>query len=296
MTKILVVDDEPLDRELVRRSLQQLPGLEFIEAQDGEEGLALVAGHAPDLVLTDLRMPRLDGLELVRRLREEHPEAISILLTSQGSEKIAVDALRAGAMSYVPKSEARAALAETVSEALDLVAARRARGRLLHYLTSSETRFVLENDPALIAPLASHFQESLERLGCGDASLRTQVRVALGEALANSMIHGNLEVSSALRQQGQAAYREEIERRRATSPYAERRLRFAARQSRDGIEYTIEDEGPGFDPSRLPDPTEPENLLKLSGRGVLLIRTFMDQVAYENGGSRVVLRKALPAG
>ncbi|MEM8681572.1 MAG: ATP-binding protein, partial [Planctomycetota bacterium] len=56
-------------------------------------------------------------------------------------------------------------------------------------------------------------------------------------------------------------------------------------------EFVIEDEGPGFDPTRLPDPTDPANLERVSGRGVLLMRTFMDEVEYSERGNRVILRK-----
>ncbi|OGF15189.1 MAG: hypothetical protein A2W00_06215 [Candidatus Eisenbacteria bacterium RBG_16_71_46] len=295
MNTILVVDDDVVDRELVRRSLASLEAVSLIEAQDGEMALRLVAEQAPDLVLTDLRMPGMDGLELVRRLRERHPAVLSILLTSQGSERIAVEALRAGAVNYVPKAEVLENLAETVVQALDLLGLRRSRARLLRSLERSETRFELENDPALVTPLAAYFQENLERLGLGDDALRTQVSVALIEAVANSMIHGNLEVSSALRKESHRAYDAMIDQRRATLPYSLRRLRCTARESARTIEYTIEDEGPGFDLTKLPDPTDPGNLLNLSGRGVLLIRTFMDRVDYLDGGSRIVMLKELPA-
>ena len=295
MNTILVVDDDVVDRELVRRSLASLEAVSLIEAQDGEMALRLVAEQAPDLVLTDLRMPGMDGLELVRRLRERPPAVLSILLTSQGSERIAVEALRAGAVNYVPKAEVLENLAETVVQALDLLGLRRSRARLLRSLERSETRFELENDPALVTPLAAYFQENLERLGLGDDALRTQVSVALIEAVANSMIHGNLEVSSALRKESHRAYDAMIDQRRATLPYSLRRLRCTARESARTIEYTIEDEGPGFDLTKLPDPTDPGNLLNLSGRGVLLIRTFMDRVDYLDGGSRIVMLKELPA-
>lgn len=292
MTRILIVDDDEVDREAVRRGLAGLSGLDFLEARDGEEGLARVEADRPDLVLTDLRMPRRDGLELLRALRRDHPAVIPILLTSQGSERIAVEALRAGALSYVPKASLDEALADTVTHALEMLAARRSRVRLRRHLVAAEARFELENDPALIAPLAAHLQEGLERLGCGDDALRTQIGVALVEALSNAMIHGNLEVSSALRQRDHEAYDAEIARRRTTDPHASRRVRCTARQTAERVEYTVVDEGPGFDPGALPDPTRPENLLRLSGRGVLLIRTFMDEVAWSDGGRTLVMRKA----
>ena len=71
MPTILIVDDEPVDRELACRCIAKIDGLEILEASDGHEGLELCSHHLPDLVLTDLRMPKLDGLELVRELLED---------------------------------------------------------------------------------------------------------------------------------------------------------------------------------------------------------------------------------
>ena len=78
-------------------------------ATDGREALEVVGRIDVDLVVTDLRMPEIDGLELVKRLREEHPLVPVILMTARGSEQIAVKALAAGAASYVPKDQIKSA-------------------------------------------------------------------------------------------------------------------------------------------------------------------------------------------
>ncbi len=291
MTKVLIVDDDAVDRQMVRRTLRFLQNLSFLEARDGEEALVLIGEHSPEIVLTDLRMPKMDGLALVRRLRDDHPSIVPILLTSQGSEQIAAEALRAGAMDYVPKNLAREGLGEAIFRALQTIAVRRARGRLLQYLQHTEAYFELENDPALISPLASYFHDSLGQLGCCDAAARSQAGVAVVEALSNAMIHGNLEISSDLRRENHEVYDREIERRRKAPQYAGRRVRCTERISPGEITYIVEDDGIGFDVSALPDPRDNENLLKLSGRGVLLMRTFMDQVTYEDDGKRLIMRK-----
>ena len=61
--------------------------------------------------------------------------------------------------------------------------------------------------------------------------------------------------------------------------------------TREAVRITIRDQGPGFDPSRLPDPTVPENIGKISGRGLLLIRTFMDDVRFNETGNEITLVK-----
>ena len=140
MPKLLIVDDNPEDRELARRCLAPIADLETFEAEDGEQGLAKVVEHGPDVVLTDLRMPVVDGLALVRQVSEQHPLIAVILMTSRGSELIAAEALAAGATSYVPKANLTELLCDTVESSLTVAAARRERAHVLRYLESSESR------------------------------------------------------------------------------------------------------------------------------------------------------------
>ena len=296
MPTILVVDDEAVDRELARRCLASIEDLELCQAGDGEEALKLVAVQPPDLILTDLRMPVLDGLELVTKIRERHPTIPVILMTSRGSEQIAVRALRSGAASYVPKSDLRASLADTVREVLEIAEAGRSRRRVLTFLRESESRFELDTDPALIAPLVGFLTEGLARLGFDSESFRTQMGMALMEALSNAIIHGNLEVGSEMRDRGTGEYYELIRRRRGEEPYSRRKVRCVARESPRRVEYVIEDEGPGFDPASLPDPESPENLMHVRGRGLLLIRTFMDSVRHNGKGNQITMIKSGPEG
>jgi CheY-like chemotaxis protein len=291
VSEILIVDDDTVDRQLAIRSLRTLTGLATRECADGQEALDSIVQEAPDLVLTDLRMPRLDGLALVEALREDHPDIPVLLMTSQGSEQIAVKALQAGAAGYIPKAELKRDLAGIVQSVLELLEARSSRREVLRYLDSREANFELVNEPALIPALVAFLQESLERIGFGTPSQRIQIGVALVEALSNAMIHGNLEVGSELRRTDPEANSALIRSRAGETPYERRRVRCTAVESPAAIRYTVADEGPGFDPSHLPDPTAPENLLGVSGRGVMLMRTFMDEVRYNDTGNQVTLIK-----
>jgi DNA-binding response OmpR family regulator len=250
-----------------------------------------VASSAPDLMLTDLRMPGMDGLELVEQMRIEYPLIPVILMTSQGNERIAVQALQAGAASYVPKRELKQELADTVIQVLEVAEARQSRSRLLGYLQSRETSFELENDPALIFTVAAFLQDSLERLGFADDTVRSQVGMALVEAISNAMIHGNLQVDSGLRKTDRSGYEVLIGERRDEEPYSSRRVQCTCRETTEEVVYSFADEGPGFDPSTIPDPTDPANILRASGRGIMLMRTFMDRVEYNDKGNQITLSK-----
>ena len=211
MPTLLIVDDEAVDRELARRCVASIEELEILEAEDGEQGLAIITDSAPDVVLTDLRMPNVDGLSLVRHVSERFPLVSVILMTSRGSEKIASEALSAGAASYVPKAYLTELLKGTLEQALSRVEAQRERAHVLRYLDSSESRFELTNDLALISPFVAYLQDDLARLGFADEQVRSQIGTALLEALSNAMIHGNLEVSSDLRADDSAPYQQLID-------------------------------------------------------------------------------------
>ncbi len=294
MPKILIVDDESVDRESARRCLAPIDDLEIIEAKDGVEALDRVEKLAPDLVLTDLRMPRMDGIELAEQLKNDFPLVPIILMTSHGNEQTAVRALQAGASSYVSKGDLQDTLVETVDQILEIAASRRSRHAVLKYLSRSETEFQLQNDLELILPVIGFFQENLERLAFGDDNVRTRVGIALMEALSNAIIHGNLEVSSELRRDRKPDYDKLIVERRQAEPYAKRRVWFRASETADFVRYVVVDEGRGFDPETLPDPTAPENMARSSGRGILLIRTFMDDVSFNERGNEITMIKRNP--
>src|SRR5437764_11543745 len=102
MTRILVVEDSRTQAQEIRFLLEDA-GFEVDVAGDGREALDLLGRGLPDAILTDLDMPRMNGLELVEAVRRDHPGVPVILMTALGSEDIAAQALQKGAASYVPK-------------------------------------------------------------------------------------------------------------------------------------------------------------------------------------------------
>ncbi len=291
MPRILIVDDLATDRRLAGGLLEKDIDLQVEYATDGAEALARIQEEPPDLVLTDLVMPEMTGLELVTTIRKNHAHIPVILMTSAGSEEIAAEALQKGAASYVPKRLLSQYLLETVQRLLAVSRQQRSRLRLLGCMASSDCSFELETDPALVSLLVGYLSESIEHIGLFDETARLQVSVALEEALVNALYHGNLEVGSELRETDEEAYRRLIQSRLEASPYRDRTISIQARLTTEMAEFTIRDQGPGFDIHNLPDPTDPENLEKSYGRGVLLMRAFMDDVVYSSAGNEVVMRK-----
>ncbi len=291
MPSVLVVDDSVMDRRLAVGVLQKKPGFTVFEAVDGRDALTKLERHLPDLVVTDMMMPNMNGLELVAEIKEQYPLIPVILMTSQGSEEIAVEALQKGAANYVPKRSLGTELIEIVDRVLTAANEVRGRARLMNRLSRYEYSFILENELDIVCALSSFIREEAIRLRLCSIPECLRLGVAVEEALINAYYHGNLEVSSKLREEDHRLYHETAQQRSREAPYSDRRIHVSVKITPTQASYSVRDEGPGFDPSSLPDPTDPANLDSPCGRGMLLMRTFMDNVIYNDKGNEVTLFK-----
>jgi CheY-like chemotaxis protein len=291
MPSILIVDDSTVDRQLAGTLLSRAGDWTIEYAVNGDEALERMQKAAFDIVLTDLLMPGINGLELVAAVRTKYPHVPVILMTSRGSEEIAARALDEGAASYVPKRLLPRRLVETVNRLLLVSRGRRERSPLLGRMTDICCSFVIPNDSKLADMLVGHLQEQAVQMGLGDETECMRMGVALQEALTNAMHHGNLQVGSECRETSHTEYHSRIAKRCLEPPYRDRCVRVTARLTRDEAEFTIRDEGEGFDFSKLLDPRDAANLEKASGRGVFLMRSFMDEVRFDDRGRLVTLVK-----
>jgi CheY-like chemotaxis protein/anti-sigma regulatory factor (Ser/Thr protein kinase) len=297
--KIVVVDDSPADRLLVERLLSRAMPVRVIPAENGAEALQIILEHDPDVVLTDLNMPEMNGLELVQAIRQRHPAVPTILMTAHGSEEIAIAALRSGAANYVAKRRLSDDLVETVQDVLSLAEQDRQQLELHECWMNTKFEFCLRNDMALVPALVAHLQQYSRSIWHCDRTELLRVSVALNEGLHNAIYHGNLELDSNLREQGSAAFYREAEMRSEREPYASRRVTLSAFESRDKTRYVIRDEGPGFDftPMLEQDPGDPGQLTRANCRGLFLIRTFMNEVLFNSEGNEITMvhrRQACP--
>ncbi|MDP2954678.1 MAG: response regulator transcription factor [Chloroflexota bacterium] len=113
--KVLIVDDHPVVREGFRAMLSTDPGVTVVgEASDGLEAVALVAEKRPDVVLMDLRMPNMDGIEATRQIKAKHPETAVVVLTIYDNDAYVIDAVQAGASGYLLKDASRDLLVHTI--------------------------------------------------------------------------------------------------------------------------------------------------------------------------------------
>ena len=215
MATILVVDDSGADRLLAGGLLQKNSDWSIFYAKDGRDALQQVELHVPDLVLTDINMPDLNGLELAEALKRDAPLLPVVLMTARGSEEIAVKALQQGAASYVAKNALARDLYETVERVLETSTEHRSYRFLMNHL--SDIAFVLRNDLNLVSSVVSYLRRTMTDLNLFDEHDSLRIGSALDEALTNAFYHGNLEVSSDLRAKDHNLYHD-LAKQRCSEP------------------------------------------------------------------------------
>ena len=297
MPIILVVDDSETDRKLMEGLLGADLDWLISHASNGEEAMEMISIAPPHVVVTDLVMPKMDGMELVAKVSESYPRVPVVLVTGQDDATLACRALRNGAASYVPKSQVSDRLLDTVEQVLSMAESDHHDDRIVQMTTNTRFRFTLENDPVLIAPLIDRVQQGMIAMQLCTPTKMMHVGIALEEAMINAMYHGNLELpvhqlAEVRKLVHEGLPSELLDERRQESPYGSRKLQVAADFTRERAQFVIADGGPGFDwKQQLANATE-ANWRDDRGRGLMLINTFMDEVAYNDAGNelRMILK------
>ncbi|MFK7819752.1 MAG: response regulator [Planctomycetaceae bacterium] len=292
MLTVLVVDDALSDRVLMSGLLTKTLKCDVLEAGNGLDALSILDAKHPDVVLTDMNMPEMDGLELVAAVKENHPRTPVILMTAQGSEEIAAKAMRQGAASYVPKAKCSEHLAETVIRVVAGSNDDKLDAQVLHYLNSGSLSFSIRNNLRTIESLVALLRQTLRCLPLESETERLRVGLAVEAGLLNACLRGNLELTREATV-GRRNLISAFQNRVNESPYRDRRIHLIASIDRQRAKFVISDEGNGFDSSafsccgdleRLPDENQ-------TGRGIALMCSIMDEVSWNETGNELTLVK-----
>lgn len=153
--------------------------------------------------------------------------------------------------------------------------------------------FTMGNDVSLVMPIIRNLGNRMRALKVMDEREISRVGIALHEALLNAIYHGNLELDSELRQEDESRFHDLAEIRRHQAPYRDRQVVVRFVLSSDAATFVIRDEGMGFDLTAVADPTQGENVFRVGGRGLLMIRSFMDKVHHNVCGNQITMVKQI---
>jgi len=206
--RILLVDDQRLMREGLRILLELEPGLEIAgEATNGQEALDLYAEIEPDVVLMDVRMPGMDGVEATWRLRERWPSALVIILTTFDDDEYVFEGLRAGARGYLLKDVSGHDLADavrTVAAGGALIEPSVARRVVAEFARMAPP--VRQPDEGLAEPLSDREREILQLVAQGFTNREIADRLSLAQGTVKNYVTTILQKLGA-RDRTQAALR-----------------------------------------------------------------------------------------
>jgi len=182
--KILVIDDDPGLRKSLTLILSDA-GYGVVQAGDGEEGLRTAAAEVPDIILCDVRMPKLGGLEFLDRYAEEGGGALVLVMTAYGSFDLAVEAMKKGAYDYLPKPFGADEVLLTVQKAVEREQLRREVGRLRREV-SVDRRFgqIVAGSPAMRRAL-----EIVSKVAPHDSSVLITGASGTGKELVARLVH-----------------------------------------------------------------------------------------------------------
>ncbi len=120
MSKILVVDDAGFMRKMIQTYLRKAGYTEFVEGEDGAKAVQLYEEEKPDLVLMDITMPNVDGIEALRQIRAKDPKAKVVMCSAMGQESMVMEAIKLGALDFIVKPFKEDRIIQTVTKVLPL--------------------------------------------------------------------------------------------------------------------------------------------------------------------------------
>ena len=284
MTSIVLAEDSATQAEMIRGLLVSA-GFDVRCAGDGVQALAAFEQQQPDVLVTDLMMPNMNGCELTREVVKRYPETPVLVITAQGSEGLAVDALADGAVNFVPKLLLEARLAQVLGELAERVSDDQECSDSGANLVVPELIFEIESDVRAISPITRYVQKTLAFADAIDVVSRFRITSAISSALVNAICYGNLE----MREDEEKIY--EVIRGNVVPERVEHKVRLVVSVGVEDTRISVAHEGPAAMCRTTPAPGTPGSFELEDCRGLLLITSFMDQVIYNHNRNEIVMVK-----
>lgn len=301
MAKVLLVEDSPT-QAMEMTMLLEAADHEVTHVANGQLGLEQLRQTSIDVVVTDLEMPELNGLELVQSMRSNFSHIPTILVTGHGSEDLAAEALQRGAAGYVPKNQMTQSLNDTIIDVLGVIRTDASYARLISTLRKNVFFFELPNDPLLIQPLIGLLMQVSAGMELLPSVEMVRMGVAVEHAIANAMCHGNLELTTdqcpnhhELAREG--TVNDAMRERLRQAPYQDRKVEVEAIATTEQICVRVKDAGKGFDISTVPQVGKMNAQAIFhqdatsKGKGLVLMANFVDELKFNEQGNEVTLIK-----
>jgi DNA-binding response OmpR family regulator len=296
--RILVVDDEEVIRDVIASKIQKSLGYDVIQASNGIEALKAVEDLMPDLIITDIKMPAMSGIELLGEIRRRRIGSPVIILTGYGTMEDAISAIRLGAKSFIKKPfdiNQVILLIENIfavhQETADV-------HEIVPFIRSQSFTIRIPNNYIYLSKVINYIFLTARDCWEMDPAELNDVKVALYEALLNAFEHGNLQVDKASKERclvlGHSVYRKYLLERMATEENKAKSITVFSAIDPIRLEISVLDEGPGFNHGSVNEDLDPESFMRMYGRGLFLIKNLMDEVSFNDRGNMLRFLKYRP--
>jgi YesN/AraC family two-component response regulator len=292
---ILIVDDEQIIRNVLKRKLEQTTSYLVHTADDGTTGLEVFKNEKIDLVISDLLMTQMNGIELLRNLKQIDPAIPVIIITGYGTLDDAIAAIHLGAEDFIKKPFDINEVIETIEKTFRKKAEEADQLEIIRFISYEDIKLeVPTNFEYLNVCINYIFSHLRARWLVSDEDLH-DVKVSLYEALMNAFEHGNLGISGDEKAKylevSQQAWKDFLTQRMNDPNYKDKRIFVKLTISEVEMAVAVRDEGPGFDYRSRTGDIDPEELFRSSGRGLLLIQSLMDDLEFDESGSEIRMVK-----
>jgi len=284
----LIADDTTEVLEFLQEFLVQA-GHSVICAKDGEEALKIFRKEEIEGIFCALTLPKLGGLELLKEVKSSNSRRPFVMLCPHSDTKNALNALQLGACDYLIKKIKPLELQRTLDRVVSLHEGFHFSAYALDHLLQETRTLEIGNDFEGVNRIIAFMTQDLPSYGIQIQEQLFRMNMLLKEAIENAIFHGNLELSSEMRRKNPQLFYKTAEQKRDIDPYKNRRLTLQYDISRNSAKYVVRDEGKGFAHADLLDPADPDNLLRIEGRGLIMIMNFMDEVFWNDRGNEITM-------
>ena len=258
-------------------------------ANDGEEALQIFRNEEIEGVFCALSLPKLGGLELLKEVKSSNSRSPFVMLCPQSDTQNALNALQLGACDFIIKKIKPLELRRTLERVVSLHEGFHFSAYALDHLLQESRTLEIGNDFEGVNRIIALITQNLPSYGILIQEQLFRMNMLLKEAIENAIFHGNLELSSEMRRDNPQLFYKTAEQKRDIDPYKNRTLILQYDISRNSAKYVVRDEGKGFAHADLLDPTDPDNLLRIEGRGLIMIMNFMDEVFWNDRGNEITM-------
>jgi CheY-like chemotaxis protein len=262
--QVLIVDDDREVMTMLADIVREL-NLTPVTASHGQEAMEKLKGQKIDLIITDLVMPKMDGLELIKQSRQLNAKIPIAVISGHGEAQNVIEALNRGAYNFVSKPFTIKEIEAIIKKGLRLREFSLGTHKILEGIRNY-TEINIPNNPHYLPPATLYIVRECQWRGIDDEDQLSNVSVCADELLTNALIHGN-----------------ELDE--------DKKISIQLVFDSEKFTMSFEDEGRGFDYHKLMAALSAEQVVPPTKRGLFIVKSLMDELSFNESGNKVTAVK-----